>query len=124
MTPSLASSERADANLRRPAQLAEPVLSFVEWLGQGLPIDESVRPRARAAGVSEKKMATLDQVPLALNFPEITKRLEPAVPNARCDHSGDFRAFLNFFCQRCSLPQLCHPVTGLLDQPIAESSSS
>lgn len=38
MAPSLASSERADTSLRRAAQLAT--------LGQGLPVDESVRPRA------------------------------------------------------------------------------
>jgi hypothetical protein len=44
MTPSLATPDRADADLRRAAQLAEPVLSFVEGLGQGLPVDESVRP--------------------------------------------------------------------------------
>lgn len=45
----LATSQRADASLRRASQLAEPVLryhaSFVEGLGQGLPVDESIRPR-------------------------------------------------------------------------------
>ncbi|MEX2492631.1 MAG: hypothetical protein WD425_12800 [Nitrospirales bacterium] len=57
MTPSLATSQkRADASLRMAAQLAEPALSFVEGLGQGLPIDESVRPRGQAAGVSEKEV--------------------------------------------------------------------
>lgn len=56
MTPSLATSDRADASIRRAAQLAEPVLSFVEGLGQGLPIGSSVRPRGQEAGVSENEV--------------------------------------------------------------------
>ncbi|GJL61009.1 MAG: hypothetical protein NPIRA03_38660 [Nitrospirales bacterium] len=55
MTPSLAKSERADANLGRAAQLAEPVLSRVEGLEQGLRVDESVRPRAREQASEEEK---------------------------------------------------------------------
>ncbi len=47
MTPSLATSQRADASLRRAAQLAP--------LGQGLPIDESVRPRARQQASEKRK---------------------------------------------------------------------
>jgi len=41
----LATSQRADASLRRAAQLA--------GLGQGLPVDESIRPRGQAAGVRQ-----------------------------------------------------------------------
>ncbi len=43
VTPSLATSQRADARLRRAAQLAV--------LGQGLPVNKSIRPRGQAAGV-------------------------------------------------------------------------
>ena len=49
MTPSLAISQRADASLRRAAQLAA--------LGQGLPVDESIRPRGQAAGVRQQAVA-------------------------------------------------------------------
>jgi hypothetical protein len=37
--------------LRRADQLAEPVLSRLEGLRQGMPIDKSVRPKGRTAGV-------------------------------------------------------------------------
>ena len=47
MTPSLATSDRADVILRRAAQLAT--------LGQGLPVDESVRPRGQEAGVGQRE---------------------------------------------------------------------
>ena len=50
MTPSLAISQRADASLRRAAQLAA--------LGQGLPVDESIRPRGQAEGVRQQTVAS------------------------------------------------------------------
>ncbi len=56
MTPCLAASDRANASLGRAAQLAEPVLSFVEGLRQGLPMDESIRPKGQSAGVREKEV--------------------------------------------------------------------
>jgi hypothetical protein len=40
-------------------------------------------------------VVTLDQVPLALYSPEITKQLNPAVSTPRCDYSGTFRIFQN-----------------------------
>ena len=46
--PSLVTPDRADAGLRRAAQLAT--------LGQDLPVDESVRPRGQSAGVREKEV--------------------------------------------------------------------
>jgi hypothetical protein len=36
-------------------QLAESILSQVEGLRQGLPVDEGVRPRGQSAGVSQKE---------------------------------------------------------------------
>jgi hypothetical protein len=56
LTPCLATSDRADASLRRAAQLAEPALSFVEGLKQSPPVDESIRPKGQSGGVREKKV--------------------------------------------------------------------
>jgi hypothetical protein len=46
----------------------------------------------QSAGVSEKEVDTLDQVPLALYFPEITKRLKPLVLDCMM---SSFRNFKN-----------------------------
>lgn len=53
MTPSLGRSERADASLRRAAQLAESVLVQVEELEHGLLFDKRVRPMAREQASGE-----------------------------------------------------------------------
>jgi hypothetical protein len=37
-------------------QLAESILSQVEGLTQGLPVDEGVRPGGQSAGVSQKEV--------------------------------------------------------------------
>ncbi len=50
MTPYLAASDRVDASLGRADQLAV--------LGQGLPVDESVRPRGQSAGGGQKEVGT------------------------------------------------------------------
>ena len=51
LTPRPASSDWTDAKHGKAGQLAEPVLSPAEGLRQGPPIDKSVRPWGRAAGV-------------------------------------------------------------------------
>lgn len=67
MRPSLATQDRTDAGLRRAAQLAP--------LGQGLPVNESVRPRGQSAGVGEKKVNTLEHGP----WPFILPRYQAAI---------------------------------------------
>jgi hypothetical protein len=54
-TSSLAPLERADVSLRRADQLAEPVLSLVEGLKQGLSTDKSVLLAKRQALNYEKR---------------------------------------------------------------------
>ena len=46
-----ATSDRADANLWRAAQLAEPVLSFVEGPDKVCRLDQNLHPEGQAAGI-------------------------------------------------------------------------
>jgi len=51
LTPRPASSNAANASLRRADQFAEPGLSLAEGLKQGPPADESVPPLDQTAGI-------------------------------------------------------------------------
>ncbi len=68
MTPCLGTSGRADADLRRASQLAEPVLRLFEGLGQWLPIDESIRSRGQSAGVSERDVRGAGILKISIAF--------------------------------------------------------
>lgn len=80
MTPSLAKSQRADASLRRAAQLAA--------LGQGLPVDESIRPWARQQALDNRQGRVAGMWVFSIAFHRLNE--VPANPDRSVGNEGAY----------------------------------
>ena len=98
MTLSLATSDRADASLRRAAQLAA--------LEQGLPVVESVRPMGQEAGVGPKKVASRRDVDILHPRASFERDLLPTVIV--------LSATMVNFADQHYLENICHAYISLL----------